>query len=91
MAPSKFRKLVEEEKQNLTRSRIFLMANRWHVKIMFILVGEVGTEKWGVDNVDSRQDSRTRIAPHDTHDDVSSLAREERELSNGHAGGDAAT
>eukprot|EP00980_Cylindrotheca_fusiformis_P016224 scaffold4825_cov132-Cylindrotheca_fusiformis.AAC.1 len=54
-------------------------------------VGEVGTEKWGVDTVDSCKDSRTRIAPHDTHDDVSSLAREERELSNGHAGGDAVT
>eukprot|EP00980_Cylindrotheca_fusiformis_P016231 scaffold4825_cov132-Cylindrotheca_fusiformis.AAC.8 len=52
-------------------------------------VGEVGTEKWGVDNVDSR--FAQRIAPHDTHDDVSSLARDERELSNGHAGGDAAT
>eukprot|EP00980_Cylindrotheca_fusiformis_P014750 scaffold4015_cov84-Cylindrotheca_fusiformis.AAC.2 len=62
-----------------------------HVPFRRWLVGEVGTEKWGVDNVDSRQDSRTRIAPHDTHDDVSSLAREERELSNGHAGGDAAT
>eukprot|EP00980_Cylindrotheca_fusiformis_P014331 scaffold3825_cov131-Cylindrotheca_fusiformis.AAC.4 len=52
-------------------------------------VGEVGTEKWGVDNVDSR--FAQRIAPHDTHDDVSSLATEERELSNGHAGGDVAT
>eukprot|EP00980_Cylindrotheca_fusiformis_P025601 scaffold14209_cov85-Cylindrotheca_fusiformis.AAC.1 len=46
-------------------------------------------EKWGVDTVDSR--FAQRIAPHDTHDDVSSLARDERELSNGHAGGDAAT
>eukprot|EP00980_Cylindrotheca_fusiformis_P025600 scaffold14208_cov88-Cylindrotheca_fusiformis.AAC.1 len=52
-------------------------------------VGEVGTEKWGVDTVDSR--FAQRIAPHDTHDDVSSLARDERELSNGHAGGDVAT
>eukprot|EP00980_Cylindrotheca_fusiformis_P014570 scaffold3924_cov109-Cylindrotheca_fusiformis.AAC.19 len=52
-------------------------------------VGEVGTEKWGVDTVDPR--FAQRIAPHDTHDDVSSLARDERELSNGHAGGDAAT
>eukprot|EP00980_Cylindrotheca_fusiformis_P020798 scaffold7778_cov105-Cylindrotheca_fusiformis.AAC.1 len=39
-------------------------------------VVEAAPEKWGVDNVDSCQDSRTRIAPHDT---------------NGHAGGDAVT